>query len=127
MALHTSSGCTITNTGFTGTLATSNCYVQAPGQSENAGCGINAHDSQSYGTGFNNAGGGVYATEWTSEAISIWWFPRSAIPGDITSGNPDPGAWGTPVARFAGDCDIDSHFGPHQIVRYFFLSYFVQR
>lgn len=117
MTLHTSDGCTINNSGFTGTLSTSNCYINAPGQSNNAGCGIDSTSSQSYGDGFNAIGGGVYATEWTSDAIKIWFFPRGSIPSDITSGSPDPSGWGTPAAAFAGDCDIDSHFSAQNIVR----------
>lgn len=123
MTLHTSDGCTINNSGFTGTLSTSNCYINAPGQSNNAGCGIQSTSSQSYGDGFNSIQGGVYATEWTSEAISIWFFPRGSIPGDISSGNPNPAGWGTPAAKFQGNCDIDSHFGPQQIVRLSLLSF----
>ncbi|KAJ5977673.1 hypothetical protein N7501_001015 [Penicillium viridicatum] len=116
MALHTSNGCTINNTGFTGTLDTANCYVQAPGQSANSGCSIRSDSTQSYGTGFNNVGGGVYVTEWTGTAISVWFFPSYAVPGDISSGNPNPAGWGAPTARFAGGCDINSHFNDMQIV-----------
>lgn len=116
MTLHTSDGCTINNSGFTGTLETSNCYVEASGQSTNAGCGILSSNTQSYGDGFNSAGGGVYATEWTSSGINIWFFSSSSIPSDITSGNPNPSNWGTPSAAFAGSCDIDAHFSNLQIV-----------
>ncbi|KAL4984923.1 concanavalin A-like lectin/glucanase domain-containing protein [Aspergillus falconensis] len=116
MTLHTSDGCTIDSSGFTGTLLTSNCFVNAAGQGNNAGCGIQSPDSTSYGAGFNSISGGVYATEWTSDHISIWFFPRSSIPSDISAGNPDPNSWGTPVARFAGSCDIESHFTDMQII-----------
>ncbi|KAL4931724.1 glycoside hydrolase family 16 protein [Aspergillus undulatus] len=117
MTLHTSDGCSIDNTGFSGTLLTSNCYVQAPGQDNNAGCGISSPDTSSFGAGFNAASGGVYATEWTSDHISVWFFPRSSIPSDISAGTPDPSSWGTPTARFAGaGCDIDSHFTDMQII-----------
>ncbi|PYH50049.1 glycoside hydrolase family 16 protein [Aspergillus saccharolyticus JOP 1030-1] len=116
MTLHTSDGCTINNSGFTGTLVTSNCYVYAADQSSNAGCGITSSSSQSFGSPFNSLGGGVYATEWTSSAINIWFFPRGSIPADITSGSPIPSTWGTPAASFAGSCDIDSHFNAMQIV-----------
>ncbi|KAL2849183.1 concanavalin A-like lectin/glucanase domain-containing protein [Aspergillus pseudoustus] len=116
MTLHTSDGCSIDSSGFSGTLLTSNCYAQAPGQDNNAGCGIQATSSNSYGAGFNSAGGGVYATEWTGDHISIWFFPRSSVPGDISSGNPNPSSWGTPAARFAGSCDIESHFTDMQII-----------
>lgn len=61
-------------------------------------------------------GGGIYATEWTGSAISIWFFPSNAVPGDISSGNPNPASWGAPTARFAGSCDINSHFNDLQIV-----------
>ncbi|KAL2823169.1 concanavalin A-like lectin/glucanase domain-containing protein [Aspergillus cavernicola] len=116
MTLHTGDGCTIDSTGFSGSALTTNCYIQAPGQSNNAGCGIQAPTSDSYGAGFNSIGGGIYATEWTGNAISIWFFPRSSIPSDITAGTPNPSSWGTPTARFAGNCDIESHFTNMQII-----------
>jgi hypothetical protein len=116
-ALHTNAGCRITQTGkFTGSISSSNCDVNAPDQATNVGCAIKTSDTQSYGTGFNNAGGGVYATQWTSEAISIWFFTRGQIPADINSGSPDPSTWGQPQAQFAGGCDIDTHIVNQQIV-----------
>ncbi|KAJ6119251.1 hypothetical protein N7523_003531 [Penicillium sp. IBT 18751x] len=115
MTLHTSDGCSINDSGFSGSLTTGNCYVEASGQSPNSGCAIQGSDTQGYGDGFNQAGGGVYATEWTSDAINIYFFSNSSVPSDITSGNPDPSGWGTPAASFAG-CDIDSHFSELQIV-----------
>jgi hypothetical protein len=63
MALHTSAGCTITGAGGTGSLVTSNCDVNAVGQAANQGCVINDLRATSYGAGFNDIGGGVYATE----------------------------------------------------------------
>lgn len=125
MTLHTSSGCTIANTGFSGTLETTNCDIKAPGQSANSGCVIGDPSTQSYGSGFNAAGGGVYATEWTGSAINMWFWPRSRIPADITRGSPNPAGWGTPVARFAGGCDINSHFKDMQIVCSFFSIYYI--
>ncbi|KAJ9497236.1 hypothetical protein LTR99_001970 [Exophiala xenobiotica] len=118
MALHTASGCSITNNGlFSGSISTSNCFVNAPGQAMNAGCQILAsNDGASYGTQFNQGQGGVYATEWTSSDISIWFFPRSGIPSDISSGTPDPSTWGSPMGSFEGGCQIDEFFSNHQIV-----------
>ncbi|KIW12123.1 hypothetical protein PV08_09397 [Exophiala spinifera] len=117
MAVHTSDGCTISNTGgFSGTLETDNCYVGAADQATNAGCSIRSNDDQSFGAGFNSVGGGVFATEWTSEAISIWFFPRGAIPSDISSGSPDPSGWGLPQGQFQGACDIDEKVQNQQIV-----------
>jgi hypothetical protein len=116
-AMHTSSGCSVVSDGsFSGNLVTPNCDVNAPGQGYNVGCSISTLNTQSYGTGFNNIQGGVYATEWTSDAITIWFFPRSQIPADITAGTPQPSTWGVPQARFAGACDIDTHFHDQKIV-----------
>jgi hypothetical protein len=117
MAMHTDAGCTITNTGaFSGSLETANCDVDAAGQSTNAGCSIRSADDSSFGSGFNSVGGGVYATEWTSEAISIWFFPRGSVPSDITAGTPDPSGWGLPQGQFTGGCDIDDKVKDQQLV-----------
>ncbi|KAJ9602158.1 hypothetical protein H2200_013278 [Cladophialophora chaetospira] len=117
MTLHTNAGCSITSTGaFSGSLSTANCDVNAANQPANAGCSIASQDNSNYGNGFNANGGGVYATEWTSEAISIWFFPRGSIPSDISSGNPDPSNWGLPQGQFTGGCDIDEHVKDQQLV-----------
>ncbi|CAL5872913.1 uncharacterized protein PFLUO_LOCUS7182 [Penicillium psychrofluorescens] len=117
MTLHTTDNCTINDSGFTGTLSTSDCYIDAAGQSNNAGCGISNSDTQSYGTGFNDIGGGVYAMEWTDLGINIWFFGRdTGIPSDITSGTPDPTGWGEPAAAFAGSCDFSEHFSDMSII-----------
>ena len=112
---HTSSGCTITNTG-SGITSTSTCDSSG---SDNTGCGIlDSGDVSSYGDGFNKIGGGVYAVQWTSSGFSIWFFHRGTIPATINSANPDPSQFGTPVATFTGGsgCDIDSHFHDMQII-----------
>jgi hypothetical protein len=117
MTLHTDPGCSIGSTGgFSGTVKTANCAVNAPGQSNNAGCGIQASGADTYGDGFNSGGGGVYAIDWTSQAISIYYFARSAIPADITAGTPDPDGWPMPLAQFQGACDIGSIFQNHSII-----------
>ncbi|KAI4141329.1 MAG: hypothetical protein L6R39_005399 [Caloplaca ligustica] len=112
MTLHTTSGCQIKPTGFSGKIDTPNCDVNAQGQGKNMGCGI-LHpmtQGQSFGRGMNAVGGGVYATMWTSQDISIYHFPRSLVPADISAGKPNPATWGMPVAKFAGGCNIDEHF-----------------
>ncbi|KAJ9615308.1 hypothetical protein H2200_001383 [Cladophialophora chaetospira] len=117
MALHTGAGCSVSNTGmFSGRVSTPNCDVKASGQPGNAGCAILTGNDESYGDGFNQGSGGVYATEWTSDHISIWFFPRSAIPSDALSSNPNPENWGQPMASFAQGCDIDQYFNNHQII-----------
>ncbi|KAI0013493.1 glycoside hydrolase family 16 protein [Xylariaceae sp. FL0662B] len=82
------------------------------------GCGMPSGDTKTLADGFNEIGGGVYAVEWTSQAINIFFFPRTTkVPDDIASGQPDPSTWGSPAATFSGpDCNIDDHFKEHQIV-----------
>jgi hypothetical protein len=81
------------------------------------GCGQKTTEDNTYGSGFNAIGGGVYAMEWTEQAIRIFFFPRNAIPADITSGQPNPESWGQPQAAFSGSgCDITHHFTNHKIV-----------
>jgi hypothetical protein len=116
MTLHTASGCSINDSGFSGTLKTANCFIDAAGQGNNVGCGIGASQQNTYGDPFNAAGGGVYATEWTSQHIAIYFFSRSNIPADITSGNPNPAGWGQPAALFAGGCNIPQTFKNHSII-----------
>lgn len=114
-SLHTANGCNITNAVMTGSIQTSNCYVYAPNQSGNAGCGIATSNTSSYGAGFNAIGGGVYATRYTAQNITMWFFGRQSIPSDITSGKPDPSKWGTPVALFTG-CDFGKYINGQRLV-----------
>ncbi|KAJ5863508.1 hypothetical protein N7455_007576 [Penicillium solitum] len=116
VALHTSPECSINDSGFSGSVVTNNCDVEASGQAANAGCAITSKSTESYGDGFNKAGGGVYATEWTGDAIKVWFFPSASVPSDISTGSPNPSGWGDPMAAFAGSCDIDSHFKELQIM-----------
>ena len=112
VTLHTSAGCSIANGDFHGKINSTDC-----GPSEaNTGCAISSQDANSFGTGFNSANGGVYATEWTSQSISVWFFPRTAMPADIQSTSPNPAGWSKPVARFSGQCSIDQHFKDMNIV-----------
>lgn len=99
MTMHTSAGCTLVEQDCLG----------------NKGC---TSLGGAFGNGFNSAGGGVYAMEWTSETINIWYFSRGSIPADINNSNPEPSTWGKPTAEFKGGsgCDIDSHFKDNQIV-----------
>ncbi|KAK0113647.1 hypothetical protein ONS95_013893 [Cadophora gregata] len=115
ITLHTSPGCMLNSSGAlsSSSLSTSDCNAGNAGE----GCSISTTNNQNYGTGFNAIGGGVYAMEWTSSAIKVFFFARGAIPADIISGSPDPTTWGTPVGSFSGTgCLIDSHFKDHKIV-----------
>lgn len=63
--IHTNPGCTMA-TANTNTLAISGSLVSgtdcAAVSTGNQGCGIRANSSNSFGAGFNAAGGGVYAS-----------------------------------------------------------------
>ena len=113
MSLHTSANCTIAGADQTGTLQTDNCDTAVD---DNSGCGVTADTTESYGTGFNNVDGGIYAMQWTSDYIRIWFFASGSVPSDITDGSPDPSGWGEPAANMEGSCDIDTHFADHQII-----------
>ncbi|KAJ7721556.1 glycoside hydrolase family 16 protein [Mycena maculata] len=116
MTLHTDAGCTIDPAQQTGKAGSTNCISGVDGQ--NVGCGVTDPDTTSYGTGFNQAQGGVFAHEWIPESgIRIWHFQRSSIPPDITSGAPNPDSWGTPAGSFpAGpNCDFTQHFTNHTL------------
>ena len=102
MTMHTSQGCTLVNQDCQG----------------NQGCAATGGGSSSFGTGLNSAGGGIFATEWTSDSINIWFFSHGSAPGDISGPNPNPSGWGNPTSSFVGGsgCDIDSHFMNNNII-----------
>ncbi|KAI0790474.1 laminarinase [Abortiporus biennis] len=117
--LHTSSGCTMpASRSQTGTSTGNNCDTAA---TNNAGCGVQATASNSYGPAFNSAGGGWYAVERTDTFIKVWFWSRNAgnVPSDVKNGatSVNTDNWGTPFAYFPNtSCNIDSHFGPHNII-----------
>jgi len=112
--LHTSAGCTIDISGSQSgsNLVNSDCNSD----SGYDGCGVT--NNALYGDSLNAAGGGVYATQWESSGIYVWFWPAGSVPADITSGNPITGNWGTPYVAFNGGdgCTIDDHFSDHHIV-----------
>ncbi|OCK74731.1 glycoside hydrolase family 16 protein, partial [Lepidopterella palustris CBS 459.81] len=112
ISLHSGDNCKVTAQPESGTLLTTDCAESTGGGS---GCSVGDGSTSSYGDGFNAVNGGVYAMEWTSTSIKVWFFPRSSIPNSITHGSPDVKTFGTPVAFFSG-CDFDTHFANHQIV-----------
>eukprot|EP01100_Stratorugosa_tubuloviscum_P010861 TRINITY_DN473_c0_g2_i2.p1 TRINITY_DN473_c0_g2~~TRINITY_DN473_c0_g2_i2.p1 ORF type:complete len:326 (+),score=109.48 TRINITY_DN473_c0_g2_i2:85-1062(+) len=124
--LHTNDGCSmssVSSNSFTGQWATgsngqpaTNCYVNAPNQYSNQGCGVFA-SSNTFGSAFNNNGGGVYATEWTSSFIRVWFWRHDSVPYDVRNGSPNPSSWGTPYAYFQlGSNCPSSHFKSQQII-----------
>lgn len=57
----------------------------------------------------------MYATQWTSDFIKIWYFPYDQVPRDIGDSNPDPNGWGIPAANFGG-CRFDNFIRNQQII-----------
>ncbi|KAH7329259.1 glycoside hydrolase family 16 protein [Stachybotrys elegans] len=116
ITLHTSPGCSISqiDTVSSTTLANADCNTGTAF----TGCSQHTADNQNYGDGMNAIGGGVYAMEWLSEHIAVWYFPRYAIPQDILRGDPVPSTWGLATAKFYGGstCDLDAHFMNHNLV-----------
>ncbi len=126
MTLHTGPQCSLdknptsgspsasTLAAFVGNVLSTTC---ASSSSDNTGCAFSNPDSSSYGQGFNDIGGGVFAHLWDPSGIKIWNFKRSSIPQDIASGNPDPTSWPTPVAFWSSPaCDMASTFIDHSLV-----------
>ncbi|KFY26664.1 hypothetical protein V491_01215 [Pseudogymnoascus sp. VKM F-3775] len=111
ITLHSETGCTVANTGSAvgSALLEGNC---------NSGCSQSTTNTQAYGDGFNAVKGGVYATQWTTAGIAIWFFPRASIPADITTGTPDPTTWGKPLTNFvdAGGCGFATHFKSNRFI-----------
>jgi hypothetical protein len=98
----------------TGTLISTSCTSTS---NSNGGCAFTDSSTASFGKGFNDLQGGVFATRWDKRGISTWRFDRSSIPRDITAKKPNPSGWGTPVAAFPStDCDMGSHFFDQSLV-----------
>ena len=118
MSAHTAEGCMLDPADsnlYSGILRDADCGVGT----DNVGCGFNPpeSDTSSYGDSFNAVGGGVYAMEWDSEYISIWHFPRGAIPADIVAKRPDPKKWGLPQSLFGGSkCNVNDYFRDMRLV-----------
>lgn len=116
MTLHTGPGCNVQNgstSSSTGTLQTANCDVNAPGQSQNSGCSIQASKGMkaTAGSDFNANGGGTYALVWTSAKIEVYFFARGEAQPKLHA-TPEPQLWTQqghlPLASFQG-CDFDQH------------------
>jgi hypothetical protein len=113
VTLHTAAGCVVNNAGSVSNTVTieENCNAKS-------GCSVRTTGTDNFGTGFNAAGGGVYAMQWESSGVYVWFFPHSMVPADIKSGAPKTTSWGLPVVAFNGgsECYIDQFFGNMNIV-----------
>lgn len=117
MTLHKDTGCTpsVGSGGQTG-IAAPNAETDCGADNAVIGCGVVNPNGASYGSGFNAAGGGVYATLLSGSGIQIWMWNSGSVPGDITSGVPNPPGWGDPVANLGAGCNYWADFFNMQIV-----------
>lgn len=121
MTLHSSQGCTLapssSSNKYTGKSISTDCYAYA---ASNAGCGVLDGNTSgaTFGAGLNARGGGVFATQFGSDGVAIWFLPRDQIPQDVLAGKPDPDSWEIePSARFAASsCDYDKFFTDQTII-----------
>lgn len=157
--LHTSPGCTqqgVPDSRFSGQRVRSrggdgsgsaagkrngsaavDCFVHAPGQGSNQGCGISGPPG-SLGPAFNAGGGGTFAVLWeyrqagvagvnqSAGSISMWFWPRGSAPAGTTNAHrgpgqeqqPSPASWGKPYAYFAvgGEACGIAHFSNLELI-----------
>ncbi|KAG8795235.1 hypothetical protein FRC12_016876 [Ceratobasidium sp. 428] len=114
-SLHTKLGCKIPkNYGGSGALiATGDNALDCANQ----GCGQLSSRANNYGKAFNYNNGGVYAMKWDTSGISVFFFPREAVPSDITFEQPMPSTWGMPVGNWpAQSCDPFTFMKDHVMV-----------
>ncbi|EED82883.1 predicted protein, partial [Postia placenta Mad-698-R] len=120
VTLHTNTGCSLPTSNATvlaiagDIVGSTDCSVSGTGD---AGCGIRASQTNSFGAAFNDIGGGVYTMQWDDTGVSVWYFTRSTIPADITAGAPQPSGWGMPIANFpASSCNPSQFFYDHSAI-----------
>lgn len=115
VTLHTTDDCTMKSVErlMYGTVDQADCHNST---NSNAGCGVTGNSS-TYGTSFNDIGGGIMAVEWRDAGIRVWQFQSDDVPSDITNDAPDPSTWGTALADFPDTkCDIGNHFRNASII-----------
>lgn len=124
MVLHADSGVTVSNvtatsysqsniTQMRGTLSSLDCSLDSAGTT---GC-VAEGSPGSFGSGFNENGGGIVVTEFTGTSISIWNFARDEVPADISAGMPCRDDWRAPDAYFTTPKDnFAQHFVNMKII-----------
>jgi len=118
--IHTNPGCSIASSNATvlditgSVVGGTDCSAADSG---NQGCGMRSPQNNSFGSGFNANGGGVYAMQWDNSGIAVYFFPRGSVPSDISAGSPDPSGWSTPMARWPADsCNPSNFFKQHSVI-----------
>ncbi|KAG0702169.1 concanavalin A-like lectin/glucanase domain-containing protein [Suillus ampliporus] len=115
MAIHTTPGCTHNGSEYQlgASGSTTNC-------SQPAGCTVTETSPNSYESGFAEAGGGVWATQFDASGIFIWFWSRPDVPTSINqadSASMDITQWGIPHASyFSSTCNISQYFSAQNLV-----------
>ncbi|KAK0457727.1 glycoside hydrolase family 16 protein [Desarmillaria tabescens] len=119
-SLHTTEDCTMPDTrAQRGYTVSSDCNAAV---NSNQGCGTSFTQPFSYGTGFNQIGGGYFAMSKDDiNGVRVWFWPRnsSSIPAEVIQPSNfvqiRTDNWGSPDASFPVDrCGYDAHFlGEH--------------
>lgn len=94
VTLHTGNACTMSQKrNHTGVEYSNNCT-----QSSGFGCAVSAGRSFTYGSRFNERGGGIYTMLWDDTGIRIWFLFRTQF--NYLAKIPKPETWGIPQATF---------------------------
>ncbi|PPQ92756.1 hypothetical protein CVT25_003865 [Psilocybe cyanescens] len=115
IALHTPGGCfQAPDPDQTGTTLAQDC-------STNRGCIVAETKPNSFGSGFAQAGGGVYAVQMATTGINAWFWGRADIPDNLktatSTSNIDVTNWGLPTAAYpASTCNMTQYFPPQNLV-----------
>jgi len=115
MAIHSSPGCTKTDPPTqTGQSSGTDC-------SQGSGCVVDEKQANSYGSAFAQAGGGVFAAQFDSTGIYIWFWSRPNVPAVISqatsSSSIDISTWGNPSAAYpTSSCNIGQYFGAQKLI-----------
>ncbi|KAF8651149.1 hypothetical protein AX16_004851 [Volvariella volvacea WC 439] len=115
MALHADVGCAQGDPpGQTGQTLEGDC-------SQDRGCVVRETKPNSFGSGFAQAGGGVWAVQFDVSGIFIWFWSRPDIPADVRDATPetplDTAIWGPPSASYpAFGCNTTEYFGAQQLI-----------
>lgn len=118
MGLHTLPGCTAVSPvqQSSSIVNSTDCSYLS---NNNEGCTYTVDTTASYGAGFAAAGGGVYATEFSEDGISIWFFSRANVPSSISSNTStiDTSTFGTPVGNWPSTgCSMDQYFQAQNLI-----------
>ncbi|KAF7291851.1 hypothetical protein MIND_01210300 [Mycena indigotica] len=113
-SVHTGSGCSVSDSAVKSMSKVT--LLEATGFSCDAttdpgACGFSDNSAATFGPGFNAAGGGVFALQFDTDGIKMWFFQAGSVPGDITSQAPAPSSWGAPkMAISPSTCDPTKFF-----------------